>query len=1013
MSKIKFWKGWDTDTKYPYLFLLLLATLALAIGVFYYFTGEGYVYGWDKISDLQVVPVPVHEVSRLLEEFTLPADGYLIFEQYDVTLPTVNTTAATFFLGFIALGIAFYAAAISTMKRIPYFVGMLLLMLFLASFYFDELSIFGSGTGQTALLVSIITLALGSYAFQAFLPTTRFSLRLLAMLGIVGILGVFFYSEAEFSAELVTLHLVNYSSIGTLIITLLFMLWVSYENVNVLLWINTQAKTPERRFSMWQFILVAVLYLLNLLLLYLRHIGYLHADLLYINAYVILLLSAVAGFWGMRQREAYYKKLFLFRPTGAVLYLVFATIAFASIGYAFATANDTYIALFRDLVVYTHLAFGFMFFIYIMVNFGRLIEQRLPVYKVVYEPKNLSMFSFFIMGLILFAILIVRTQYRSYMYAQAGYYSYLGDLYTASGNDILAERFYEESDVFDVNNVKANYSLSGLYRKTNQRNNEILRLKDAISKRPNPKLYIRLANLYDAKRYFFEKLYVLQEGVREFPESAEIYNNLALMYAQTNVQDSTAYYFDLAQKYTSDKDFIYSNRLAYYTRQAMLEPAQELLDASIKGKYKTLRSNTALLRQLLGMEPRDKEVFMPDSLDAVEDLTLFYNQTISRLSAGDTARVAPIDRYLASPGNQIFFEDLLYLKGLIHHYNGRPREGRRLLENLALQAEAKSGYYNYALGHWMLEEKNYRAAASYFKKAKDNGYQNAFLAHGYALALANEPEQAIGVLQEVAYTENEAAIAVAQDLMAVLQQNTQTIVAEAPDKDKVQYLLSFLPRLTMQEVNALVSSVQDKELSRSAMVARVNYLMGKKRWKEAYDAIQEASTKLLPEGQLRSALNLQQLRLWLNTGKYDLLLSRMEQLHLTDRDKRQYLYFKARVADARGRNEEAASRYDQALKMLLYDEEVVLAAADFFQRNEPKTEKAYNILLSGITYNPFAPELHKAYALESIELGLYNYADEAKETLQSLLPASEYTTFIEKLDKKRQEAESKADSWQL
>ncbi|MBC5993182.1 tetratricopeptide repeat protein [Pontibacter cellulosilyticus] len=1013
MSKIKFWKGWDTDTKYPYLFLLLLSLLALTIGVFYYFAGEDYAYAWDKITDLQVVPVPVHEVSRLLENFTLTADGYLLFEQYDVAPPTTNTTAATLFLGFIALSIAFYTAAISTMKRIPYFVGVLLLMLFLASFYFDELSIFGAGTSQTTLLVSIILLAAGSYSFQAFLPQTKFSLRLLVMLGIVGMLGVIFYSEADFSAELVTLHLVNYSSIGTLLVTLLFMLWVSYENVNALLWINTQGKTPERRFSLWQFILVTVLYLLNLLLLYLRHIGYLHADLLYINAYVILLLSTIAGFWGMRQREAYYKKLFPFRPTGAVLYLVFATIAFASIGYAFATANDTYIALFRDLVVYTHLAFGFVFFIYVMINFGRLIEQRLPVYKVVYEPKSFSLVSFFIMGIILCAILIVRTQYRSYTYAFAGHYSYLGDLYAASGNDILAERYYVESDVYDVNNVKANYSLAALYRKTDQRNNEILRLKDAITKRPNPKLYVRLANLYDEKQYFFEKLYVLQEGIDKFPESSEIYNNLALMYAQTNVQDSTEYYFNLAQEHASDKDFIYSNRLAYYTRQAMLEPARTLLDESTKGKYKTLRSNTAVLRQLLGLDPREKEAYTPDSLESVEDLTLFYNQTISRLNSGDTARIEPINRYLSSPGNQLFFEDLLYLKGLVHHYNGRPREGRRLLENLALQAEAKSGYYSYALGLWMLEERNYKAAASYFKRAKDNGYQYAFLAHGYALALAGQPQKAVEALQEVGFTENEAAIAVAQDLMNVLQQDVSTILQEAPDKDKVQYMIAFLPQLQKEEVNALVQAVEDKDLKRRALIARVNYLMAKQSWKEAFDAIQDASTKLQPEGELRSALNLQQLRLWLNTGKYDVLLSKMDQLYLTDRDKRQHLYFKAKVAEAKGRTEEAATKYEQAVKMLLYDEEVVLSAANFFNKHEPKTEKAYNILLSGITYNPYAAELYKAYALESVEQGLYSYADQAKEALQSLLPASEYSTFIQKLDKKRQEAAARADEWQL
>lgn len=1013
MNKIKFWRGWDTSIKYPYLFLLLLSALALLLGVYHYFTGDNLAFGWDKIADLQVVPVPVNEVTRLLEPFTLTADGYLIFEQYDVALPTINTLAAILLLGILAICIAFYTAAISTMRQMPYFGGVLLLMLFLATFNFDLLGGYGTGASQTLLLIIIALLAISSYAFQAFWPQVNFSLRLLVMLVVVMVTGMLIYSSAEFPAELVTLHLVNYSSIGTLVATVLFMLWVAYENVNALLWINTQAKTPERRFSMWQFILISVLYLLNLLLLYLRHIGYLQLDLFYINGYFILLLSAVAGFWGMRQREAYYKKLFLFRPTGAVLYLVFATISFLSIGYAFATANDPLTVFYHDMIVYTHLAFGIGFFLYIMINFGRLINQRLPVYKVVYEPKSFSLFSFALMSLIACAILVMRTQYRSYFDMQAGYYNYLGDLYTASGNDILAERFYEESDVYDVNNVKANYSLAAQYRQEQERNNEILRLKDALEKRPNPKLYVRLANLYDEKQYFFEKLYVLQEGAEKFPESGELYNNLALLYAQTSVQDSTEYYFDLAQQHNDDEDFVRSNRLAFYTRQAMLDPAKAVLKESRKGGSKALRSNMAALRQLLGMDPQHEENFMPDSLQEVVDFTLFYNETLSKLNKGDTTRLEGINAYLASPGNQLFYADLLFLKGLVHHYNGLPKEARRVVENLALQSDRNNGYYYNALGQWMLEEENYRAAAAYFKQAKDLGYNQAYLSHGYALALANQPQAAVQALEEVGYTENEAAVAVAQDLAEVLQQDVKTITTEVPDKEKVQYLMAHLPRLSEAEVNALVQSVTEKKLKRRAMVARVSYLVGKRRWSAALEAIKETAPQLQPEGELRSALNLLQLKVWLNAKKYDVLLNRMEKLHLTDRDKRQSLYFKARVAEARGRKEEAAARYEQALKMLLYDEEVVLASANFFDSYKPEGEQAYNILLSGITYNPYAAELQKAYAMESLEQGLFSYADQAQENLRDLLPPPEYSTFIKKLDQKRQEIAARADDWQL
>ncbi|MBF9252316.1 hypothetical protein I2I11_03335 [Pontibacter sp. 172403-2] len=1012
MPKINFWRNWNSDTRYPYLFLLLLGVLALLLGVYHYLTGENISFAWDTIADLQVVPLPVHESTHLLQNFTLSADAYLLLEQYDVAPPQVNTLAATLLLGMLAACVAFYTAAISAMKRFAYFGGVLLLMLFLVSFNFDLLEIFGDG-GQTMLLLSIVVLAAVSYGFQVFWQQVQFGWRVLAMAGVVLVLGMLIYSEAEFPAKLITLHLVNYSSIGLLVATLLFILWVAYENVNALLWINTQGKTPERRFSLWQFILISGLYLLNLLLLYLHQLGYIQTNLFYINGYIILLLSVVAGFWGMRQREAYYKDLFLFRPTGAVLYLVFATVSFLSIGYAFATANDSLTIMYRDVIVYTHLAFGLGFFLYIMINFGKLIAQRLPVYRVVYEPKRFSLFTFFLMSLIMCAILVIRTQYRAYFYAKAGYYNYLGDLYRTSGNDMLAQRFYEESDLYDNDNVKANYSLASLYRAQSQRNNEILQMKSALEKRPTPKLYVRLANLYDGKQYFFEKLYVLQEGAEKFPESSELYNNLALLYMQTSVPDSTSYYFDLARKYSDNKDFIRSNQLAFYTRQAMLEPAQAVLEESDESAYKPLRSNVAALRQLLGKAPQEEDAFIPDSLKAVEDLTLFYNQTISTLNQGDTTRLQAINRYLDTPGNEIFFEDLRYLKGLVHHYNGRPKEARNVLENLVLQAGERSGYYANALGLWMLEEQNDRAAAAYFKQAKDQGFQPAYLSQGYALALAHKPEEAVQALEEVAYTEDPEAVNVAQELATLLRQNVEAVLAQGSDKDKVQYLLTYLPQLNPAHVNALVQAVEDENLKARAQLARINYLMNRKQWQQAGNAINELSAQLPQEGELRSALDLQQLNLLLYTRKYDALLNRMNDLYLTDRDKRQILYFRAKAAEAGGKKQEAAKFYRQALKMLIYDEEVVLAAADFFRKYHPKEEQAYNVLLSGITYNPYSADLYKAYALESLNQGLTGYAEQALTTLQSLLPAAEYATFIQKFEKQRQDVAARADNWQL
>src|SRR5687768_2037020 len=113
MSKTNFWKNWDTNLKYPYLFLMVLAAAALLLGGYYYFEGNTAAYTWDKITDLQVVPVPVHEVTRLLEPFTLYADGYLVLEQFDVAPVEVQTWPAIIFICLLGVCIAFFTAAIS------------------------------------------------------------------------------------------------------------------------------------------------------------------------------------------------------------------------------------------------------------------------------------------------------------------------------------------------------------------------------------------------------------------------------------------------------------------------------------------------------------------------------------------------------------------------------------------------------------------------------------------------------------------------------------------------------------------------------------------------------------------------------------------------------------------------------------------------------------------------------------------------------------------------------------
>ena len=113
--------------------------------------------------------------------------------------------------------------------------GVLFCMMLLASFNLDLLGIIGNNTGQSTLLVSIVLFALATYAFQAFYQQVSFTVRVMVMIALVSVLGAFIYTESDFTPLLTTLHLANYSSLALMVASLLFMIWVGYENINALL----------------------------------------------------------------------------------------------------------------------------------------------------------------------------------------------------------------------------------------------------------------------------------------------------------------------------------------------------------------------------------------------------------------------------------------------------------------------------------------------------------------------------------------------------------------------------------------------------------------------------------------------------------------------------------------------------------------------------------------------------------------------------------------------------------
>ncbi|MBK0401997.1 APC family permease [Adhaeribacter sp. BT258] len=976
--------------KYPYLVLLFLTISAAGLGIFAYFTADNAMIRWEKVSHLEPVDAIINQFTQAQQTFTIKANGYLLTERYDASLPYINVFAAHIFLAFLGVLLVYFLTVASTLKRWTFLAAMLLLMFFLVTATLEGLELIPGG--RTFILLPVMLLLAGpAYTFQAFYPTVSFAKRLGIFALLVGLLGIFIFSRSPLSAELTSLHLISHVAPALLIASILFIVWVAYEIIHFLVWVNTQAQNPQRRHGMWQFMFIALIYLASLTIFFLNEAGVYDIDILQVNAFLILFLSALAGFWGLRKREEVYGGMVAFWPGAAFLFLIFASITFLNIGYVFATANDPLIAAYRSLIIYLHLGYGFMFFLYVMVNFGRLLGQKLQVYKVVYDPKRLPFFTVITMGSIATLFLFAKTQWFTYSQARAGFYNYLGDLYNVSGEELLAERFYRESDILEHHNVKANYSLAGISREKNFRNTEIVYLKEALRKRPSEKVYARLSALFEDKQYFFEQQFVLKEALQKFPESARLNNNMALHFNKTSLLDSTHYYYDLAENFSNEKELITSNKLAFYIKNGLPEQAQIVAKENAGTGYVPLKSNAVLLQHLMGQETPKPEYPAANTIFDTPAFTLLYHTVLNRLHT-DSSAISHLKRYIQTKENAPHAEDFTLLKGALEQYHAQPLMAKATLENLSRTTSAGTGYYQDILGQWMLEQGLYAGAADYFSKAKSNGFPEAPIHEAWALAFAGKKAEAMEAARNLQTAENPETVKEAAHLLAILEADLPKAFTLKNEADKVKFL-QIQPLSDQIDFTGLIASIQNETAKMAAENVLVSRLNKQNNLPAAQQFLQTRPTDPAAKTVEQSDRNRLQALVWARSKNVNALQQNQDKLYLEPQFAGEKIYYKALLAENSNKIKDAKTLYDRIEKVLPYHEDALLAASKFYRDKQKDDMEAYNILMAGITYNPFSAALYKAYVLQSLKAGFESYAAAGMEQLTPLLSPEEYATF--------------------
>jgi hypothetical protein len=760
---------------------LLLAVLALGLAVYYYFAGEATTLPLVLVPHLATLPLTIDSVAVGPTHLPVPANGYLTTLTHDFAGPYTQPLAAALWLGLLAAAVAGWLAVVSLLRRPAFLAGTLPVIFLLMSLNVDALGVFG-GSRQGFLILSLVLLGGAAYLLHSFGGQIGIRWRVLLFVVLVGGLVAVIFSRTSLSPQETVLQLAAYGTPGGAALVAALVLWVGVENIRALVWFNTQSERPEGRFGLLPLVATSLLYL-GVLALYFWNNG--EVKLLFglrLDPLVLLLPAVLAGGLGLPQRLPSYGA-WLPYPAARPLYWLLVTAAAGALGYALATVNTPLLDAARDFSAQAMLWLGSAFFLYVLVNFSGLIKQRLRVYRVVFEPRRLPFYTVYILGLAALLLVQVRNAWPLLDLITAGQYNQLGDLTRqqseARPDDLplalLAERYYAESgDVLDRFNRSAQLGRAALYRFRGQRQNEVNALRRAIKRQPDEKLTLRLASLYSEPNDFFEGLDVLRQGRRSFPKSAALTADLAQLFTQSALTDSVAIYLDKAEKLAPGSYDSQTNQLAFLTQQGLL-PAASKLSAQFKPKATepALRSNQHLL-SLLASTPNPTPPIVPKAtepvvLDAASFADLYHQALqVVRRPAQVSAWLTRLRQLAAQPENASYYEQLLFLQALLQHAAGQEVAARQTLVPLAAGTSATSGYYQYLLGMWQLQQQQYATAATQFGLAAEHGQPIAQPARAWALRLAGQPDSAYAVARRLASAPDSMHLPQGRQLLAQL-----------------------------------------------------------------------------------------------------------------------------------------------------------------------------------------------------------------------------------------------------
>ncbi|MFZ9502942.1 MAG: hypothetical protein ACO263_00095 [Cyclobacteriaceae bacterium] len=987
-KRLFFWTSWPVDEQRVITFFGSATVLALLVAV-----GALIAYPWPALSwepNLQDLPLETsfHRVGAGPYSLEVKADSFIVWESFSGSSFRVLPIPYLFFGLLVTLGIIVILALHSSVRRFNFLVGTGFLFFIASGLRLETL--FPSLPNFSATILVFLVWLTPGLLFQYKFPTVGFSKRLF----IYGIIVTITYALIAATAQAPAAWI--YLSVGLLPTALLtipvFLILTAHEIPAALIAVIGMAGKERNGFR--DFLILTGIYLINLFAIYLSDLKWFEWSY-GIHPVVLALISGVLGIAGIRYQQKQLGDFLNTEPYGVYLMMALSLISFSGIGFFYLTGNDALFSTLRDLSLYIHIGYGFVFVTYIVSNFSSLLVEGINISKVIYQPTVMPFFTYRFGGLVAtLAFVFYNIWQRPINDAIGGYYNALAGYHQLAGEKTLSDGYLRIASRYAYHNHQSNVLLAESALAEGQADRAKVFFQNALERRPTEQTYLSLINLLEINGKSLESFTYLKNGLNRFPDSPYLLNALGLSNYGLGSMDSSVWYFREAGAQGGKAGrSARINETALVVREGTINNVDSLYQ-SFDESALAARANALAAANRKGQILEAPLMLPSDSIFQQGYATWLNNWLINQKGKVSEESIRQLTPYIQHSGNRDYAEALHFSLALAAYHSGLLNAAIESLEKAIFIGENK-GRYNTIIAVWMLEQRAPETALQYSDYAIQQEFKDAALTRAVVLAEVGRLGESI-VAWDTLGKKDKGTIQFLANLSKRSLGVNVSFFDDLSDEERYTYCRYRLKNSDSVLFRTLIKKIANSDLRARAIYDRAEKLFEADRMNEAIRVYRELDGVEISNDRLFHSIQLLELRMLAESGQYELLQQRLKNNFMFQPQEigfQKYFHAVLSLPDT----SQAGPAYRWIERNNLYCTDGILSAAGFKSNQQKNDLAAYSLLASALHRNPYSVRLLKGYIRSASGLGLLNFASDAISDLQNRIEPAEFNLFMSAL----------------